>query len=294
MVLFRRVEEASARMHFAFLGALAAASFVFAVPASALPRDAGVASLEENAARGDAQAARKLGERYEHAEGVKRDYDRALRLYCAAARDGDSQAAYNIGWMHLNGRGVSRDDRMAGAWLRRAAARGHEHAGKLAAHFPASGVDADDACPRPRIAVAPEGPVAVPVAPERIAKLVRQMAPNFGLDPALVIAVIAVESAFRADAVSPKNAQGLMQLIPDTAARFGVRDPFDVTQNLRGGMRYLRLLIETFEGDLTLALAAYNAGEKAVARYKGVPPYAETQAYVRKLRALYPRARHPF
>lgn len=276
------------------LGALAMLALVLSAPAFALPRDAGLTTLEARASAGDAQAALKLGERYEHAEGVRRDYGQALKLYCAAARDGDAQAAYNIGWMHLNGRGVARDDRMAGAWLQRAAARGHEHAGKLASHFPPSGAEADDACPRAKIAEALEAPVAAPVAPERIAKLVRQMAPKFGLDPALVIAVIAVESAFRSDAVSPKNAQGLMQLIPGTAERFGVRDPFDAAQNLRGGMRYLRLLIETFEGDLTLALAAYNAGEQAVARHKGVPPYAETQAYVRKLRLLYPRARHPF
>lgn len=277
-----------------FVGALAALALLPSVPAPALPRDAALGALEERAAAGDAQAALRLGERYEHAEGVGRDYGRALRLYCAAAREGDAQAAYNIGWMHLNGRGVARDDRMAGAWLRRAAARGHEHAGKLVGHFSPAGAEADDACPRPKVAEAPEAPVVAPAAPDRIARLVRQMAPKYGLDPALVIAVIAVESAFRADAVSPKNAQGLMQLIPDTAERFGVRDPFDMAQNLRGGMSYLRWLIDTFEGDLTLALAAYNAGEQAVARYKGVPPYAETQAYVRKLRVLYPRARHPF
>ena len=281
-------------MHIRSLGASILLALLSAAPAMALPRDAGLAALEQRAASGDVQAALKLGERYEHAEGVERDYPRALALYCVAAREGDAQAAYNIGWMHLNGRGVERNDRMAGAWLQRAAARGHEHAGKLAAHFPPSGAEADLACPKKPVAEALERPVTPPVAPERIAKLVRQMAPKFGLDPALVIAVIAVESAFRSDAVSPKNAQGLMQLIPGTAERFGVRDPFDAAQNLRGGMRYLRLLIETFEGDLTLAFAAYNAGEQAVVRYNGVPPYAETQAYVRKLRLLYPRAHHPF
>jgi len=281
-------------MHIRSLGASILLALFSVAPAAALPRDAGLGALEQRAAAGDVQASLKLGERYEHAEGVERNYPRALALYCVAARGGDAQAAYNIGWMHLNGRGVERNDRMAGAWLQRAAARGHEHAGKLTAHFPPSGAEADLACPKNPVVEALERPVTPPVAPERIAKLVRQMAPKFGLDPALVIAVIAVESAFRSDAVSPKNAQGLMQLIPGTAERFGVRDPFDAAQNLRGGMRYLRFLIETFEGDLTLALAAYNAGEQAVVRYNGVPPYAETQAYVRKLRLLYPRARHPF
>lgn len=280
-------------MHLGRLGGLALFVFVLAAPASALPRDASLADLENGAAKGDAKAALRLGERYEHAEGVARDYDRALRLYCVAARQGDAQAAYNIGWMHLNGRGVDRDEDMAGAWLKRAAAAGHEHAETLARHFPAGAADPEKACPR-RWEPQAQDAAAPLVAPKQIAKLVDSMAPKFGLDPALVIAVIAVESAFRSDAVSPKNAQGLMQLIPSTAERFGVRNAFDMTENLKGGMRYLRWLIQSFEGDVTLAFAAYNAGEAAVARYGGVPPFPETQAYVKKLRRLYPQARHPF
>jgi soluble lytic murein transglycosylase-like protein len=101
----------------------------------------------------------------------------------------------------------------------------------------------------------------------------------------LVLAFIAVESNFDPNAQSPKNAQGLMQLIPDTAARFGVRNIKDPVQNLRGGMAYLRWLLAYFEGDINLAAAAYNAGERAVERYLGVPPYAETRLYVRKIRA---------
>lgn len=276
-------------MHHGRLGGLALLICLLAVPASALPRDATLAQLEASAAKGDARAALRLGERYEHAEGVKRDYGRALSLYCKAARKGDEQAAYNIGWMYLNGRGVAQDDALAGAWLKRAAAAGHDHAKSLLRHFPAG--DAKASCPAEWDR---DGIAAPPKPPKRIAELVRSLAPKFGLDPALVLAVIAVESAFQADAVSPKNAQGLMQLVPATAERFGVRDAFDVTQNLKGGMRYLRWLIESFEGDLTLALAAYNAGEAAVERYGGVPPYPETQAYVKKLRRLYPRVRHPF
>jgi TPR repeat protein len=281
-------------MYLERLGGLALSVVLLAAPALALPRDAGLAELEAAAAKGDAGAALRLGERYEHAEGVSRDYGRALRLYCEAARDGEAQAAYNIGWMHLNGRGVDRDEDMAGAWLARAASAGHEHAETLLRHFPAGAADPDGACPRKPAPETQDALVASPVPPKQIARLVDKMAPKFGLDPALVIAVIAVESAFRTDAVSPKNARGLMQLIPSTAERFGVRNAFDMTENLRGGMRYLRWLIESFEGDLTLALAAYNAGEAAVARYGGVPPYPETEAYVRKLRSLYPRSRHPF
>ena len=106
------------------------------------------------------------------------------------------------------------------------------------------------------------------------------------LEPHLVLAVMATESNFDPWAVSPRNARGLMQLIPDTARRFRVRDLTDPADNIRGGMAYLRWLLAYFEGDLKLALAAYNAGERAVERYRGVPPFAETRMYVRKVIAL--------
>lgn len=103
------------------------------------------------------------------------------------------------------------------------------------------------------------------------------------VSPALVLAVIAVESAGRPGAVSPKGAEGLMQLIPDTAARFGVTDSTDPVQNIRGGVAYLDWLLKRFDGDPLLALAGYNAGEGAVDRNEGVPPFAETRAYVPKV-----------
>ncbi|CAK0760160.1 soluble lytic murein transglycosylase [Azospirillaceae bacterium] len=125
-------------------------------------------------------------------------------------------------------------------------------------------------------------------------RIVETIAPGLGVDPALVLAVIQIESAFRTNAVSPKEAAGLMQLIPATATRFGVRDVFDPEENIRGGGRYLRWLLAYFEGNLTLALAGYNAGERAVDRHGGVPPYNETQAYVRLVHRLYPSLRHPY
>jgi len=117
--------------------------------------------------------------------------------------------------------------------------------------------------------------------------MARQAAARAAVDPALVDAVIQVESEYNPGAVSPKGAIGLMQLIPATARRFGVADPFDPVENLKGGTTYLRYLLDLFGGDVPLALAAYNAGENAVLRSNGIPPFEETQGYVRKVTALY-------
>ncbi len=117
--------------------------------------------------------------------------------------------------------------------------------------------------------------------------LINEWAPQYNLDANLVEAVVAVESNYDRFAVSKKGAQGLMQLIPATAKRFGVRDAFDPAENIRGGIRYLNFLMSYFQGNLEHVLAAYNAGEKAVVRYHGVPPYPETQKYIRKVTSLY-------
>jgi soluble lytic murein transglycosylase len=139
--------------------------------------------------------------------------------------------------------------------------------------------------PAPQAAEAPRP--AVPHWTVRFAEAIRAAVERHRVDRRLVEAVIAVESAGNPSAVSPKGAQGLMQLMPQRAAELGVRNPFDPEQNIEGGVRHLRDLLARFTGDVTLALAAYNAGEAAVRTYRGVPPYAETQDYVRKIRALY-------
>jgi soluble lytic murein transglycosylase-like protein len=116
---------------------------------------------------------------------------------------------------------------------------------------------------------------------------IREAANLYQIPEALVRAVIRVESNFDARAISRANAQGLMQLIPATAERMLVSDPFDARQNVLGGTRYLRVLANLFNGNLQLTLAAYNAGEGAVIRYRGIPPYEETQAYVSRVLEYY-------
>lgn len=114
-------------------------------------------------------------------------------------------------------------------------------------------------------------------------QMIRQACQRHGVEFALVKAVIKAESSFDPSALSPAGARGLMQLMPDTASLHGVTDVHDPRDNIDGGVRHLRLLLDRFQGNLTLTVAAYNAGAEAVARYRGVPPYAETQQYVQRV-----------
>jgi soluble lytic murein transglycosylase-like protein len=124
-------------------------------------------------------------------------------------------------------------------------------------------------------------------APLAHGDLIRETAGRHRVDARLVEAVVVVESGGNARAVSPKGAQGLMQLMPRRSTLLGVKNPFDPRENVDGGVRHLRELLQLFGNDVTLALAAYNAGAEAVRTYRGVPPYAETQEYVRRVRAIY-------
>lgn len=117
-------------------------------------------------------------------------------------------------------------------------------------------------------------------------EIISAAAQKYSIDQILIHAVIRTESSYRANALSPKGAQGLMQLMPNTAKNFGVENAFDPEQNIYGGARYLKYLIDKFDGELTLALAAYNAGEGAVEKYGGIPPYPETVEYVEKIESL--------
>lgn len=117
--------------------------------------------------------------------------------------------------------------------------------------------------------------------------LINTYGQKYNLDPGLIEAVIEAESGFRPAAVSPKGALGLMQLMPDTADELGVKDPLDPAQNIEGGTKYLRSLLDEFKGDLPRALAAYNAGAKTVKDQGGIPPFKETQDYVKKVLGYY-------
>lgn len=128
----------------------------------------------------------------------------------------------------------------------------------------------------------------------RIDQYIVESGQRNGVDPVLIYALMHQESSFKRGAISPKGARGLMQLMPGTAARFGVTNIFDPQQNIEGGTRYLRFLLNAFDGDIALTLAGYNAGEGAVLKYgRRVPPYRETQEYVRRITERYALMRDP-
>jgi soluble lytic murein transglycosylase-like protein len=141
----------------------------------------------------------------------------------------------------------------------------------------------------PVVQTASGAPAAKAPGP-RVSEVVDAVAKQHAVDPLLVHSVIRAESNYNAFAVSPKGAQGLMQLMPSTARRFGVKNSFDFAENIDGGVRYLRYLMDLFQ-DEKLAVAAYNAGEHAVMRYGGVPPYPETKSYVRSVTSSYAGAK---
>lgn len=241
--------------------------------------DLSAGQFERVFASEDAARLAEWGRRYEQGQGVRADLGRAIRLYCRAAKKGKATAQYRLGWLYAHGRGVRRDDALAVAWFSRAAQQNHRQARNMLTLVRAK-TKKRATCP---LGTAARGVSAPHPAKAKVTRLVHDLAPAYGLDPELVLAVVEVESNYNPTALSPKNAQGLMQLIPETAERFGVRDVWDPEQNLRGGMAYLRWLLNQFDGDVKLALAGYNAGESSVLRHRGVPPYDETQDYVDRI-----------
>lgn len=278
--------------------------------ADEMPKE-GAPSAPTNADSPEAQVA--LAVKYEHAEGVKKDYAKAAELYCRAARSGNADAQFALGWMYANGRGVPRDDGVAAQLIAMAADQGHAHAQDMRQYIHSSTPSPLPACLLPdkpqaqderideergrqyaknghlRVIVEetffPRGPIY---------DLVYKLSSDYEVDPKLVLAVITVESGFNARAISPRNAQGLMQLLPETALRFRVKNAFDPKDNIKGGLAYLQWLLAYFKGDVRLVLAAYNSGERTVEKYRGIPPYPETQDYVKRITQMYRSPTHPY
>lgn len=229
----------------------------------------------------------------EGGRGQRRSAVRASLLYCEAAAQGSGEAQYRLGLIYAGGRGQAQDRDIAATLFSMAAGNGHQAALVMLE----SGVARPEKLPlclqdpeaawknvRDEMLVDIDAYVdALPKARRRVAEIIRRLAPQFAVDTRLALAVASVESNFDALARSPKNAVGVMQLIPETAARFAVNNVRDPEQNIRGGLAYLRWLLARFRGDGRLAVAAYNAGEGNVERYHGVPPYAETRSYVRRI-----------
>jgi soluble lytic murein transglycosylase-like protein len=256
------------------------------------PRDAmRAAELYCRASRhGDAESQFNLGWMLVNARGIERNDAHAAHLFAAASEQGHAQAA-NMAQRLGAPLGdpppcLQAPDEPAPAKAEALAKPPVGQPGKVTVMMQSGQlviIRPPEPKPVAQAARPPQGAPLPPNAPEVIVNFVKIVAPEYKLDPALVLAVMATESNFNPIAVSPRNAQGLMQLIPDTARRFNVRNIMDPTQNIRGGMAYLRWLLAYYQGDVTLALAGYNAGEGAVDRYRGVPPYAETRNYVARI-----------
>ena len=284
--------------------AVLATALVVPTPVSAVDLPPAVAALKAAAERNDVSAQFALGRAYDRGDDVPPDLGQARAWYCKAAHQGHAEAAWRMSQIFLIGWGVPTDLANSRAWTRAAAANGHFNAQAIVRAMGNRGDKSPPVCsgrrrvPSPSVmtglSLSPHTNTSPRPPPERIMTLVRMMAPRYDLDPALVLAVIEAESGFRPDIVSNRGARGLMQLIPETASRFGVSDIFDVEDNLRGGMSYLRWLLARFEGDVRLALAGYNAGEGAVEAHGGVPPFAETQTYVHRILGRYSMSHHTY
>lgn len=244
---------------------------------------------------GDSVALRKLARSFEHGEGVTRNPAEAIKLYCQAAREGDAEAMYRLGWMYAVGRGVERDDPVAAYFFAKAAEQGHPQSKNLLPRMGARVADTPECIQNTKeLAEDADDFIYTSETQRQLAGMVERLAPEYGVAPRLALILARTESNLNPRAISIKNAQGLMQLIPETAVRFNVRKPLDPEENVRGGLAYLRWLLAYFRGDVKLVVAAYNAGEGAVNKYLGVPPYPETRAYVTRVLASYKHEAHPF
>ncbi len=297
---------------FGALGTLGGPAFASTAATNAV--SPAVLALEPPAVRRMLEQANKLESGYDDD-----DEWQAASLYCEASRHGSIEGQYRLGMLYAFGKGVPESRKLAASLFSMASSQGHSEANKMLDTIQLTSNDLPPCVmqavlpekppPRPpkpameepstNVAAATAPPIdryiaSLPLNKRWIVPLVKTLGEWYAVDHRLILAVIAVESNFQINAQSPKAAMGLMQLIPDTAERFNVRSAFDVVQNLRGGISYLRWLLSYYRGNIVFALAAYNAGEGRVDRYKGVPPFPETKDYVERIIALYGRVVHPF
>lgn len=264
---------------------------------------------------------------YEASAESNEDFWRAAVIYCEASRLGSTEAQYRLGMLYAFGKGVPENRAFAASLFSMASQLGHQKAfdmletvnfksRDLPACVTSEAFPEKQPPPPPPVFVTPEalpekkphrvfGPAehtiqidryleSLPSSKSWIIDLANKISDWYDIDPKFVLSIITVESAFETKARSPKSAMGLMQLIPKTAERFNVKNAFDAAQNISGGIRYLKWLLSYYRGNVALTAAAYNAGEKAVDRYFGIPPYPETREYVKRLKKLYKRSTHSY
>jgi hypothetical protein len=234
---------------------------------------------------------------------------KAANLYCEASRYGSAEAMYRLGMLYAFGNGVEKSRNYAANLFGLAAMQGHFEAQKMLETIEIRAIDT----PPCVLAVVPPKRAPdlyygdyngtpeidryvnnLPKNKRWVVNLVDTVSDWYHVDKKLVLSIITAESDFTVSAMSNKDAHGLMQLIPATAERFNVNNAYNATQNIKGGVAYLRWLLSYFRGDVMLAVAAYNAGERAVDKHHGIPPYKETKDYVKKVLGLYQLKRHGY
>ena len=222
--------------------------------------------------------------------------------YCKEARLGDIEAQYQLGMLYAFGSGVPKQPAYAAALFSMAGQQGHYKAQNMLEKIRLTSSTLpgcmNSASIKPEKALQYSlraiNDIDIETRLSRLPKhktwivdLVKTMSAWYKIDPKFVLSIISVESNFEPNARSPKNAMGLMQMIPATSERFNVGDAFNVSQNIQGGLKYLQWLINRYKGDVAMVAAGYNAGEGAVDRHHGIPPYPETQNYVAQVLRLY-------
>ncbi len=251
-----------------------------------------ITKITQQAKQGDVVAQLELATAYEHGEGISKNPEQAVKWYCKAAVKGSTKAQRNLAWMFLNARGIEKDEALAVRWFKAASKSGDNYSTQMLSRLDENLQTKKSVC------------VVLPTpywetkncskSCKKVVKIVNDIAPGYNIEPRLILALIKQESNFKIKARSHKGAIGLMQLMPATAKRFRVKNIWDSKQNIKGGILYVSWLLKQYQGDVALTLAGYNAGENAVARYKGIPPYKETQNYVKRIMKVYGKSHHPY